>query len=203
MESLAHLFAWVCGQNAEHTWAPGEVLLPCCQRCTGLYVGAGVAALLHRWLRPRLSGRFLEMHGAFLVLMVPFGFHWLSQGPALRAAMGVLFGFGLVTFLWLVPGARAGSSDAARPAAAATLAYFAGVAFTAALVPALGTWGGGTAAVCLGGLIFAGLMVLGVLAVTNVGFGLTTAARWARRTLVLPHPGGPAPAVGQTPGQGK
>jgi len=81
----------VCGQNAEHTWAPGEVLLPCCQRCTGLYVGAGVAALLHRWLRPRLSGRFLEMHGAFLVLMVPFGFHWLSQGPALRAAMGVLF----------------------------------------------------------------------------------------------------------------
>jgi len=57
---------------------------------------------------------------------------------------------------WLL---RRGATSGSR-----TLAYFAGVAFTAALVPALGTWGGGTAAVFLGGLIFAGLMVLGVLA---------------------------------------
>jgi uncharacterized membrane protein len=101
LEVLHHVFAAVCGQNPAHTWAPGGILLPCCQRCTGLYVGAGVAALLHIWLRPKLSGRFLEDHGAFLLAMAPFGFHWLKDGPTLRTATGLLFGFAVVTFLWL------------------------------------------------------------------------------------------------------
>jgi uncharacterized membrane protein len=101
LEIFAHWFAAVCGQDPGHTWAPGGILLPCCQRCTGLYVGAGVAALLHLLLRPRLSGRFLEIHGAFLLAMVPFGFHWVGQGPVLRTLTGVLFGSGVVTFLWL------------------------------------------------------------------------------------------------------
>jgi uncharacterized membrane protein len=98
---LSHLFSAVCGQNPGHTWAPGGLLLPCCERCTGLYVGAGLAAILHLCLRPKHRGRFLEMHGAFLLLMVPFGCHWVPQGPALRTAVGVLFGAGLVTFLSL------------------------------------------------------------------------------------------------------
>ena len=87
------------------------MLLPCCQRCTGLYVGAGVAALLHLWLRPRLSGRFLEIHGAFLLVMVPFGFHWVAQGPVLRTLTGVLFGFAVVTFLWLPLSRRASAAS--------------------------------------------------------------------------------------------
>ena len=66
--------------------------------------------MLHLWLRPKLSGRFLEMHGAFLVVMVPFGFHWVAQGPVLRTLTGVLFGFGVVTFLWLPLSQRAGKS---------------------------------------------------------------------------------------------
>ncbi len=107
LEILAHWFAAVCGQDLGHTWAPGGILLPCCQRCTGLYVAAGVAALLHLWLRPRPTGRFLEMHGAFLLVMVPFGLHWVAQGPVLRTLTGVLFGFGVVTFLSL-PLSRAG-----------------------------------------------------------------------------------------------
>ena len=100
-EILAHWFAAVCGQDPGHTWAPGGILLPCCQRCTGLYVGAAVAMLLHLWLRPKLTGRFLEIHGAFLLAMVPLGFHWVAQGPVLRTISGVLFGFAVVTFLWL------------------------------------------------------------------------------------------------------
>jgi len=119
LEILAHWFAAVCGQDPGHTWAPGGILLPCCQRCTGLYVGAGVAALLHLWLRPRLTGRFLELHGAFLLLMVPCGFHWVTQGPVLRMLTGVLFGFGVVTFLWLPLsqrfGERAGRSEIRDP----------------------------------------------------------------------------------------
>ena len=101
LELLFHLFAGVCGQNPGHTWAPGGVLLPCCQRCTGLYAGAGVAMLLHLWVKPRLTGRFLEIHGAFLLVMAPFGLHWVAQGPGLRTALGALFGFGIVTYLWL------------------------------------------------------------------------------------------------------
>jgi hypothetical protein len=113
----------------------------------------------------------------------------------------VLFGFGLATFLWLVPGARAGFSAAARPAAASTPAYVAGVTLTAALVPTLGIWGGGAAAMLLGGLAFAGLLALGLLAVTNVGLGLTAAVRWVRRAFAVPPSGGPAPVVNQTPGK--
>jgi hypothetical protein len=101
IEILGHWFAAVCGQNPGHTWAPGGILLPCCERCVGLYIGAGVAALLHFALRPKLTGRFLQIHGAFLLVMVPFGFHWVAHGAALRSASGMLFGFGIFTFLWL------------------------------------------------------------------------------------------------------
>ncbi len=100
-ELFNHFFAYLCGQNLDHTWAPGGSLLPCCERCTGLYVGACVAAILHLWLRPKLTGRCLEIHGLFLLLMVPFGFHWLPQGALIRTTTGALFGFGIVTFLCL------------------------------------------------------------------------------------------------------
>ena len=108
LDILSHVLAAVCGQNPGHTWAPGGMLLPCCQRCTGLYVGAGASGVLLLWLRPKLSGRFLEVHGAFLLAMAPFGFHWLAQGPMLRTVTGVLFGFAVVTFLWLPLQGRAG-----------------------------------------------------------------------------------------------
>jgi uncharacterized membrane protein len=106
LETLNHTFSWVCGQNPDHTWIPGGLPLPCCQRCTGLYVGAAVAVLLHLALKPLPTARFLQIHGLFLLLMVPFGFHWLPQGELLRAGTGVLFGFGVVTFLSLKLSAR-------------------------------------------------------------------------------------------------
>jgi uncharacterized membrane protein len=106
LDILTHLFAAVCGQAPAHTWAPGGIFLPCCQRCTGLYAGAAVAAFLHWRFRPILSARFLEVHGVFLLLMAPFGFHWVAQGPVLRTVTGMLFGFGVVTFLWLAVGDR-------------------------------------------------------------------------------------------------
>lgn len=99
MELLTNLFALVCGQNPGHTWAPGGVLLPCCQRCAGLYFGAGLALVLHLCVRPRLSANFLYVHGGFLLLMVPFGYHWVPQGPVLRTISGFLFGAGIMAFL--------------------------------------------------------------------------------------------------------
>ena len=97
---LTSAFALVCGQHAAHTWTPGGLALPCCQRCTGLYVGALGALLLHAVCKPPPTARWQWLHGMFLLQMVPFGFHWLPQGPVLRTETGVLFGFGLVAFLW-------------------------------------------------------------------------------------------------------
>jgi uncharacterized membrane protein len=164
METLAHLFAWVCGQHAEHTWSPGGLLLPCCQRCTGLYAGACVAALLHLALRPRRRAPFLAVHGAFLVLMVPFGCHWLPQGPALRALTGVLAGAAIVTFLALAPAAATGTNTPAKTRWPSDAAYFGGVALAACLVPAIAAWGAQGAALLLAGLTLAGLLALAALA---------------------------------------
>jgi uncharacterized membrane protein len=101
LDFLHQLFSHVCGQNLAHTWSPGGEALPCCQRCTGVYVGAFIAALLHlaRPLQPTSFWRWLN--GAFLLFMVPSGFYWIPQNPELRAASGILFGSGLVAFLWL------------------------------------------------------------------------------------------------------
>jgi uncharacterized membrane protein len=100
-ELLRHVFGWVCGQDPAHTWSPGDELLPLCQRCTGVYAGAFVAALLHLAWRPLPTPRWLWLNGAFLLSMLPFGFYWIPQNAELRCASGILFGFGLVAFLWL------------------------------------------------------------------------------------------------------
>jgi uncharacterized membrane protein len=100
-ELLRHVFGWVCGQNPAHTWSPGGELLPLCQRCTGVYIGAFAAALLHLAWRPAPAPRWLWLNGAFLLFIMPSGFYWIPQNPELRCASGILFGFGLVAFLWL------------------------------------------------------------------------------------------------------
>jgi len=142
MTAIDWIFTAVCGQNPTHTWAPGGEILPCCQRCTGLYAGVFFAAALHLLLRPRLTGRFLEIHGLFLLLMVPFGYHWLPQGPILRTVTGLLFGAGLVTFL-MVSLKTSGQSPAGNSATPGRL-YFVGLAFAGALalVLAASTWQG-------------------------------------------------------------
>jgi len=180
LELLSHLLAAVCGQNPVHTWAPGGMWLPCCQRCTGLYAGAAVAMLLHLWLRPVLNGRFLEVHGAFLLAMVPFGFHWLAQGPVLRTLIGVLFGFGLITFLRLPWCGMAGKQCHPYPA---WVCYSLILAATLVILPLTAARGGPTAAYVLSGLIAVGALALGSLAVADVGLGLLGALRWLRRSI--------------------
>jgi uncharacterized membrane protein len=176
-EILAHWFAAVCGQDPGHTWAPGGILLPCCQRCTGLYVGAAVAMLLHLGLRPKLSGRFLEIHGAFMLAMVPFGFHWVAQGPTLRALSGVLFGFAVVTFLWLP------LSRLCKPPALpwlASLFYFLVLAATLILLPTTATLGGVFAAYGLSSLAFCGALALVALVIGDISLALAGALRLVR-----------------------
>ncbi len=185
LELLTQLFAALCGQNPDHTWAPGGVLLPVCQRCAGLYAGAAVAALLHIWARPRLTPRRLELHGAFLLLMVPFGFHWLPQGPLLRGMTGVLFGFGVVTFLWL-PLRRfliveTSTVESRHPLNSRWLLYVAVLLVTVCAVPGLGASGGKIAALLLVALTSAGALTLAALVTAGLALGLAEALRAAYR----------------------
>ena len=164
LESVNHLFAAVCGQSPSHTWAPGGLLLPCCQRCTGLYAGACLATLLQLWLKPRFTNRSLWIHGLCVLQMVPFGYHWLPQGPVLRTLTGVLFAFGIVQFLWLLPVARGWV-----PQEPARTSYLPALLASAALIPALGNSPSPLAAPLLTALAVAGLLALALLALANLG----------------------------------
>lgn len=98
---LTRLFAHLCGQ--QHVWMLAGARLPFCQRCTGLYVGAFMAVVLISALRLRPNRFQYWVHGGFLLLMIPYGFHLLPQGPIVRTSTGFLFGAGLVYFLALTP----------------------------------------------------------------------------------------------------
>lgn len=181
IRAFDHVFSVICGQDPAHTWCCGGVTLPCCQRCAGLYFGAALAALLHLWLKPKLTRRFREIHGAFLLLMVPFGFHWISQGPAGRAVTGVLFGLGVVTFLMLpltpIPALRLMQKLPQGETAVAARWYFAAAGLAALVVPLLGVLGGKLAAWVLSGAALLGVLVLTLLVLANAGLGLAAVAR--------------------------
>jgi hypothetical protein len=145
--------------------------MSCCQRCSGLYIGAAVALALHLCLRPKLNGRFLGVHGAFLLIMVPFGFHWLPQGAALRAMTGVLCGFAITTFLWLMPATRLGGQDN-RQRGRSAWRYGLALGATLLVLPVAANSGGPIVGRGLNGLAVVGFLCLGVLAVINVGLGL-------------------------------
>lgn len=165
MNGLDWLLGAVCGQNAAHTWAPGGEALPCCQRCTGLYAGALLATILQLFLKPRLTARFLEVHGLFLLIMVPFGYHWVSQGPILRTVTGLLFGAGSVTFLMVSLHGSTSSREEHQPWAARM--YFTALAISGAgiLTAAVSEWPG--AAVFLSVLVAAGALTLVALVALN------------------------------------
>ena len=187
LELLSHLFAFVCGQQPDHTWAPGGMLLPLCQRCTGLYTGAAVAAFLHVFAPPKPSSRLLELHGAFLLLMVPFGFHWIPQGPTLRTVTGVLFGFGVLMFLRMplsfgsgATGLFPGDPTACR---CKPRVYLAVLTVTATVVPWLGRYGGALAGYVLLTLCGVGALALAALILANIALGTAAAIRIGARLI--------------------
>lgn len=101
MELFERAFSHVCG--SANVWNLGGELLPFCQRCTGLYVGCIAALVAYVAVRPRPTAGLLWFHGALLVGMVPFGYHWVSQNDILRTATGFLFACGIVYYLLLIP----------------------------------------------------------------------------------------------------
>lgn len=180
VDVLQQAFGLICGQNPAHTWAPGGLPLPFCERCTGLYVGAAAAIMLHLFLKPKLTARFLELHGVFLLLMVPLGFHWVPQGPVLRTLSGVLFAFGIVTFLRLRQGSPAGTPVSVR---AGHRNYFLSLAVVLILLPVVVRLGGtvaGAVLTLLGVCGTAGLAILAGLTAIRI---ITDAVRWFSQSL--------------------
>jgi len=192
LDFLHQVFSHVCGQNLAHTWSPGGELLPCCQRCTGVYVGAFVAALLHLAGPPQPTSFWRWLNGAFLLLMVPAGYHWFPQGPELRAISGILFGFGLVAFLWLpllekftIYDLRFTTTKHERSVNRKSQSVYA-AALLAALVftPLLGASESSLAATTLALLTAGGALALALLLAAN----LFLAARGLWRRLFQPAP---------------
>ena len=165
MSFLFLAFGLICGQDPSHTWSPGGLALPVCQRCTGLYAGAALAMGLHVALRFRPGSIFLWVHGGFLLAMIPLGYHWVPQDAVVRAVSGVLFGAGIVSFLWLLPGPRAAySGEANRPRLAL---YAVGLAAAVVFVPSAAAQGGLAAWYSLVALASTGVLALAALTGAN------------------------------------
>lgn len=184
---LQHAFGWLCGQYPAHTWSPGGDLLPLCQRCTGVYVGALVAGLLHLAWRPAPTPRWLWLNGTFLLFIIPSGFYWIPQNPELRCASGILFGFGLVSYLWLMlpdklpcrsRGNEAHTDDEPEQTRPGNFKFYTGtLVATLVLTPLFAEYGNAVAAGILTFAITAGALTLAGLLSANVFYLL----RWLTR----------------------
>lgn len=178
MVELEQLFSHVCGQV--NSWAPGGKILPFCQRCTGLYVGGPFALMLYGLFRPRPTSRVLWIHGLLLLLMVPFGYHFVPQNGTVRTLTGQLFAFGLVYYLALNPAAQLSIwtgrySENFRAYAISALAVISAVQ----LAVRLGATGISVALAWIG---FAGLLLYAALAIANLLLLPLATWRLLRRT---------------------
>lgn len=205
MEALFDLFGHFCGQQIDHTWLPGGVPLPVCQRCTGLYVGAALAVGLMGWFRPRLDGWFLLVHGAFLLGIAPSRLGWIEDGPEMRTITGFLYGAAVAVLLarWPVEvlgcvarfrrprPALQGGGEVARPTErrlprcdrAGAWGYWVGLSVGVAVLPLLCLSGGSMALWVLAVGIGAGGLSLVLLLTLNV---VALVGQVARRRRICP-----------------
>ncbi len=106
MNALSTLFSFLCHQNAARSFEIERLLLPLCQRCTGVYVGIAISfiwLLANRYYKKGLPPRsVIYVNIASLVIMAIFGFHLLDPGPGWRLWSGLIFG-NAVAFL-ILPG---------------------------------------------------------------------------------------------------
>lgn len=181
LDVLHQFFGWVCGQNPSHTWAPGGEVLPCCQRCTGVYVGAFVATLLELAWRPAPTPHRLWLNGAFLLFMIPSAFYWIPQNPELRCASGIFFGFGLVAFLRLTlawPKSKTVSGVENKNSRLHLAVFTATLLATLVLTPLIAEHGNKLAADWLALLTAGGALALGALMLANFFCALRWLFAW-------------------------
>ena len=177
MTSLHEIFSFVCGQ--QHNCIVGGEELPFCQRCTGLYVGAVPALLAWFLFKPKPTNRMLWTHGMCLLLMMPFGYHLVSQNGEVRMLTGQLFAIGLVYYLTLLAADRWPSLRELSPRGIA--GYFAAGLATLFVLQASVLWGGPRTNAVLSWMGFGGLLIYGLLLVMNLMFMAVAAWEFVRR----------------------
>ncbi|HXX99697.1 MAG TPA: DUF2085 domain-containing protein [Candidatus Limnocylindrales bacterium] len=166
MTPLHDIFSLVCGQ--QHNSVVGGMELPFCQRCTGLYVGVVPALLVYLLCKPKPTARMLWVHGIFLLLMVPFGYHLVVQTGEIRMLTGQLFACGLVYYLTLLLSDRWASWRKLLPLGDAS--YFALLALSLLLLQIAVIWGGKRTNAILSWLGFGGLLLYALLVLVNLAF---------------------------------
>ncbi len=106
MKALSTIFSFLCSQDVSRSFGIEGLLLPLCQRCTGVYVGMGISfvwLLANRYYKKGLPPRsVIYVNIASLAIMPIFGFHLLDPGPGWRLWSSLIFG-NAVTFL-ILPG---------------------------------------------------------------------------------------------------
>ena len=105
-ELARSVFEHLCHQQPDRAWVIGGEALPFCARCTGVYGGATLAALILPFARFSPSSRTLYLHGAAMLQMLVLGFNPIYEPAWLRMLSGSLFSLGAVYFLWLPVRAR-------------------------------------------------------------------------------------------------
>jgi len=158
MDLLRHLFSHLCGQV--NCWHAGAVTSVACQRCTGLYVGALVAAVLFLIFRPRPTSASLWLHGLAMLVIVPFGYHLVPHGTLVRAVTGQLFGYGLAYYLLLVPADRSNLWRLREARGWDNFLYSISLLVAVSLVIVPASSGSALAIILLSYLSFAGLMAI-------------------------------------------
>ncbi|MBP8304003.1 MAG: DUF2085 domain-containing protein [Phycisphaerae bacterium] len=103
MNPVHALFSLICHQDPDRSFTIAGTVLPCCQRCTGLYLGLAVGLMVQllsasykRGLPPK--GILYTLIACLLVMPV-FGFHLLDPGPGWRFWTGLIYGDALAYLL--------------------------------------------------------------------------------------------------------
>ena len=106
MEWLTWAFGHVCGQG--RCFTVGGSVLPVCQRCLGLYLGAALTAgwLIGTglWRRGLPGRRIFPLHTGILLAAMIGGMHVIDFGPTWRVLCGLWTGH--VIIVWMVGGGR-------------------------------------------------------------------------------------------------
>ena len=87
-DALRPLCGFICHQRPERSFFIGGAQLPVCARCTGLYVGAAVAAPLALVIATRLSARGARV--ALAMAALPTALTWTLEFTGIAAFSNVV-----------------------------------------------------------------------------------------------------------------
>ncbi|MDB6026312.1 MAG: hypothetical protein JWM68_2535 [Verrucomicrobiales bacterium] len=162
MDFLTKCLSWVCGQAADRSWVFGDEMFPLCQRCTGIYAGAAIAAIIFCCTRRRPHRWTMMIHVLLVGQIIPAGLHWCFDTPVLRTLSGGWFGIGLIGLMSRQIAVRFHSES--RTDSWGILTSFLAVTLLASLT----AYSNAAAANLLAVLVVVGLFSIAVLIVANV-----------------------------------